>query len=377
MLAIFKDAWLFQTYRRAQEMIALEHILPMTLLIPSAGGSGASPHMSTDLGEWSDMMQLIIKKWRRDPNGLFTMPFPATVENVRGDAQALAVHNDMTQIRQQITGGLDVPQEFIYGGLNWSGSSISLRVLENLFIGRKEQLDEFLKWVTDRIQRFCLLPEMHIRHRDFKMADDAQQKQIAISLRQTNTVSDQTTMEELGFDYEREQSRKAKEEKDRLAEMERSQLRQAEVQGKVMIAQQEAQAAAEAAAMKESEEQRARGIQEGYDMGQTQEQATADQAAQAQAGAGGDQGGEAAAGAQAGPSVEQQQKDPVILDMMANHFIKGTPPHLVEQELAAIESSNPQLAKAVRERIKRIQQQDASMKPLPEQKPPRRDGAPV
>jgi len=371
LLAVFKDAWLFQTYRRAQESIALEHILPLTLLVPAASSSGAAPHMSMDLGDWADKMQLIIKKWRRDPNGLFTIPFPATIENVRGDAQALNVHNDMTQIRQQITGGLDVPQEFIYGGLNWSGSSISLRVLENLFIGRKEQLDEFLKWVVERVQRFCRLPEIKARHRDFKMADDAQQKQIALSLRQTNTISDQTTVEELGFDFGREVLRREREERERLGIMERSQMRQAETQGKIMVAQAEAQAKAEAAQMKQQETQRAKGIQEGFNMGQAEEAA----------GAGASDGD----GADQTQSTEPPQtatdegmlQDPVLLDMMANHVIKGTPPHLIEMELQALESTNPALAKAVRARIKRIQTQTDSLTPLPEQKPPRRAVSPV
>jgi len=369
MLAVFKDAWLFQTFRRAQEAIALEHILPMTLLIPAPTAAGVSPHMSVDLGDWSDRMNLIIKKWRRDPNALFTIPFPAQVENVRGDAQALAVHNDMTQIRQQITGGLDVPQEFIYGGLNWSGSSISLRVLENLFIGRKEQLDAFLQWVTDRLQRFCLLPEMHIRHRDFKMADDAQQKQIALSLRQTNTISDQTSIEELGFDYEREEARKRREEEDRLAAMERSQLRQAETQGKVMVLQAEFQANAEAAQMRQQQEQEARATQEGYD--------TTPPAEPGMEGAPGEPGAPMPPQGPGDPQQAPDQTDPVILDMMANHLIKGTPPHLLEQELAALETTNPALAKKVRERIKLIQKQTADYKPLPEQKPPRRESTPV
>jgi hypothetical protein len=381
MLAVFKDAWLFQTYRRAQEQIALEHILPLTLLSPTGGGSGTSPHMSMDLGDWADKMQLIFKKWRRDPNGLFTIPFAATIENVRGDAQALNVHNDMTQIRQQITGGLDVPQEFIYGGLNWSGSSISLRVLENLFISRKEQLDDFLGWVVERVQRFCRLPNMYARHRDFKMADDAQQKQIALSLRQTNTISDQSTVEELGFDYERELKRRNKEEGERLAVMERSQLRQAELQGKVMVAQAEAQANAEAAAMKKQEEQKARGIQEGYDMGQAAEQAAAEAAMAQDPNAQDPNAQDPAAGqdpqAQQAAPADAAQMDPVMLDMMANHIIKGTPPHLIEMELQGLESSNPALAKAVRARLRTMQQQTASLNPLPEQKPPRRANAPV
>jgi hypothetical protein len=399
ILAVFKDAWLFQTYRRAQESIALDHILPLTLLIPAPSRDGTSPHMSIDLGDWTSRMQRMIQKWRRDPNGIFTVPFPADVQNIRGDAQALNVHNDMTQIRQQITGGLDVPQEFIYGGLNWSGSSISLRVLENLFINRKEQLDRFLKeFVLPNVQRFCDLPDIDIHHRDFKMADDAQQKQIALGLRQTNTISDQTTIEELGFDYDTELKRRDKEEDERINSLERTQLAQAETQGRSMIIQARYQSLAQAEAEKTNETELAQGQSQGFAMSgmdPMQQQAAPGQ----EEAAPGQEGAEAAAqegaapaegeqmAAQAGPPPDAQAQqvsggtnmpeDPIMLDMLAQHYLKTIPPSMLEQELQLISQSNPRLAAAIQNRIKKIKEQTAKLRPLPEQKPPRRANSPV
>ncbi len=119
LLHVFKDSWLYQTLRRAQEAISVEHILPMTVLIPSAAPAGASPHMNYNLQTWAANMQDMVRTWRRDPNAIFTAPFPCTVENIRGDAKALNVFNDMEMVRQQIAGGLDVPIEFVIGNLQW------------------------------------------------------------------------------------------------------------------------------------------------------------------------------------------------------------------------------------------------------------------
>ena len=349
LLPVFKDAWLFQTYKRAQEAIALEHVLPLTLLIPQPANNGVSPHMSTDLGEWSRKMMDIVGRWRRDQNSIYTVPFPVSVENVRGDAKSLNVFDELNMIRQQIAGGLDVPQEFIYGGLNWSGSSISLRVLENLFLSMIEQLNSFLQdFLVPKLQMFLSLPAVKITHKDFKMADDAQQKQIALNLRQTNTVSDRTTLEELGFDPEQERRRKAEEAVDRDAAVIKQMMVQAEAQGRALQTQTEYQIAAQ----KKQESSAGPGGPPLEKKGSTL----------------------------APPENLSILNTPGLMDTLVDHFVKspGTADHK-KIDMLMIQKNNPELASAIRDRLSTIKAQSSSpeLKPLPEQKPPRRGASPV
>lgn len=400
MLNIFKDAWLYQTYRRAQEAIALDHILPMTILSPAPSPDGLSPHMSTNLADWSGKIQTMVQRWRRDPIGIFTVPFSANVQQIRGDAQALNVHNDMNQVRQQIAGGLDVPQEFIYGGLTWSGSSISLRVLENLFLTRIEQLNGFLRdFIIPKLQRFLSLPKIMIRHADFKMADDAQQKQIALGLRQTNTISDRTTVEELGFDYEEERIRRTKEDAERLELIDKQQIAQAELQSRVMAIQAKGQAIAQIEAQKaiaeatakdqqESEDQTAYEFAEGIveeentqkkadnEMEKREEKGEKSVAAQKKKEGAADK--KAPEGPPEAKTITKSLKlSPEILDSLANNFLKTVPPSMVQQELDIIAENDPPLAKAIKSRMKMIAKQTKDIKPLPESKPPRRADSPI
>lgn len=365
ILPVFKDVWLHQTYRKAQESIALDHVLPLTLLSPASSSGGVSPHASIDLASWSSKMQNIVRKWRRDQNGIFTVPFPAQVENIRGDAQALNVHNDMTQIKQDIAGGLDVPADFLFGGMNYSGSSISLRILENLFIQRKNQLDRLVsEFVVPKMRSYSNLPEVDIHHRDFKMADDAQQKQIALGLRQTNTISDRTTIEELGFEFETEKLRRDREEKERLDNMERQQLRQAEIQGQVLVLNARYQSQAEAEQQRVAERESQASQAEGFTG------VRADPNAQGAGAQGGQPQPEAQPGADA-------TGDPVLLDAMADNFLKSQDPLSQQQQLMQIERSNPQFAAAIKSRMKLISKQVQDNQPLPDQKPPRRSSSPV
>jgi hypothetical protein len=383
LLNVIKDAWLLQTFKKGQEAIALEHILPLTLVSPMPSPATPSPHMGTDLGTWRGKMQNIFSQWRRDPNALFPVPFPVQVSQVRGDAQALSLHNDLNQQRQNIAGGLDVPPDFLYGNLTWSGGNVTLRVLENLLINRLSTVNGFQKdWLQPRLRRFFMLPRCEIRHKDFKMADDIQQKNIALQLRASNTISDQTVVEELGFDVSREESRKEKEMDKRLADTRKQRIADAEVNAKINIIMVEneleiAKIRAEAQQV-EIDAAAARGeLPPGQANMQTAPGAQPNQPQQpGRPGGNGQTGGN---GRQepmqilGGQDQPMPSPSPLALQTMVNNFIKSTPVHEQEYQLNILAQDDPVLARAIKDHLTMLQRGQAEvMKPQPEQKPPRR-----
>lgn len=180
------------------------------------------------------------------------------------------------------------------------------------------------------------------------MADDAQQKQIALNLRQTNTVSDRTTLEELGFDPEQERRRKAEEASDRDAAVIKQMMVQAEAQGRALQTQTEYQIAAQ----KKQESSAGPGGPPLEKKGSTL----------------------------APPENLSILNTPGLMDTLVDHFVKspGTADHK-KIDMLMIQKNNPELASAIRDRLSTIKAQSSSpeLKPLPEQKPPRRGSSPV
>lgn len=353
ILNVFKEVWLWQTYKRGQSAIALEHALPMTLLSPAPAPGAPSPHMSGDLGSWQGKLGTMVDKWRRDQNAMFTVPFPVQVSQVRGDAQALSLHNDMAQVREQIAGGMDVPSSFLYGGLTWTGASVDLRVLENLLINRVGRCDDFLgDWLVPALRRYFRLPRLVVRHADFKMADDVQQKQIAMNLRATNTVSDRTVMEELSFDYAKEEKFKREESDARLKDMEKQQIAQANLQSKISWIQARTEAAIQAWRVAQMPQQPGMMPAPGQEV--PPEAAPVDLPV---------------------TTSTNSSLSPSTVDLMATHFLKTTSPDEVPNRLMFMKQSEPVLAAAIENRLKIIQQNSVDMQPMPEQKPPRRGPA--
>jgi hypothetical protein len=296
-------------------------------------------------------------------------PFPAELVNIGGDAQALNVYNDMEQVRQHIAGGLGIPSDLIYGaGAAWSGTSVSLRMLESMWLKSIKTIDKFVNsFVVKNVAAWLSLERIKINQRDFKMLDDSQQKQLALTLRQTNTISDRTVMQQLGFDYSEEQKQKRAEEDDRNNTMTRQMIAQATAQGQAQIVTARLQAQAELAQQQEMERgQRDKQLKEYDDVLDPAGKADMAQVADAV---------KSPKPALTGGSGITMSSS--MLDTLADNAIKATPPDMMDDMVMRLQQQNPILAAAVRKRQGTLQKATVDMRPLPEQRAPRRNNGAI
>jgi hypothetical protein len=204
IIHVLKDMYYLYTLRRAQEAIALEHIVPFDIIYPMPNAQ-QDPYIHSDLSNWRQQIENVIGRHRRDPNFKAVIPIPVGFGRLGGDGKAMMLSPEMNYLTQTIVGGMGIPQEFLFGGLNWTGSSISLRTLENDFMQNRSQLLDLVHWIKDKYRVWLNLPNIEeIRFADFRMADDVQRNQQLIGLNAQMKVSDQTLLTELGYNYDHE-----------------------------------------------------------------------------------------------------------------------------------------------------------------------------
>lgn len=205
IIHVLKDMFYLYTLRRAQEAIAMEHIVPFDMIYPMPNAQ-QDPYIHVNLANWRAQIENMIKRHRRDPNFKAVMPVPVGMGRLGGDGKAMMLTPELNYLTQTIVGGMGIPQEFLFGGLNYTGSSISLRTLENDFIQNRSQLLDLVMWIKDKARVWLSLPNIkNIKFADFRMADDVQRNQQLIGLNAQQKVSDQTLLTELGYDWEQEQ----------------------------------------------------------------------------------------------------------------------------------------------------------------------------
>lgn len=394
-LMIHSMSRMFYLYvlRRAQEAIALQRIMPLEFIFPQSNGA-QDPYQHVNLGSWQMTVQDEIKKWRQDPNYISVVAVPLGFERLGGDGRALLLGPEIEVTNKEITGGMGVPIEFVFGGLSWSGSSVSLRMLENHFLSYRRLLLQFVGWVKNRLRLYLNLPDVHIGFTEFKMADDLQRKQLVIQLNAANKISDHTLLRELGFDYDEEQRAIQKETDDRNRIQSLLMKAQTQAQGEAQIesakyqvrSQQAYNEAAEAAGLppmgQDPNAQAAPGAAGGAPVAAGADAQLAQDAAQQQATeVPANQPGVAGAAAGGGGQVVPLDASRIAKDW-ANKLAKLSP---IDRQRAMVElqAKMPNMASLVARLLssmgqgQTVGQAQARMQPLPQQRPPRRAAAAI
>ena len=210
ILPAMKMLYYMQTLRRGNEAIVADHLIPMRSMFPSSQGN-LDPFTQLNLGMWRGAVEEQILKWRRDSNHIGVFPIPIGYQSLGGDAKVLMVTPEMTYLEESIINSLGFPTEFIKGGATWTSASVSLRIVENMFMAYREMLTDLLNFfIVPKVQAFLQYPKVQLKFKKLKMSDDPQAKELLLMLAQQGKLSDSLVLDEFGFDIkENQELRKA------------------------------------------------------------------------------------------------------------------------------------------------------------------------
>jgi hypothetical protein len=356
ILPALKDSFYLQVMKKAQEAVMLEHLVPLDVMFPASQDAAANPYMMINLADWKRRIEGEIVKWRWDPNYKPILPVPIGHQRIGGNGRALMLTQEIRAWSEHIIAGMGVPQEFVFGGLSWSGSSVSLRMLENQLLTYRTMHEHFLEhFLIPNVARFMGWREVSVHMKEFKMADDMQMKQLMMSLNQMNKLSDKTLLAEFGKDALDEHKLLEQEMKRRLDLQKMEQMQQAQTGGEAQLVQAKYQIKAQDQMLAHQKKQMAE--QQGQQAAAMQQQ---QMAAQQQA------------------AGQQPVQSNVNVIEMAEAFAKklqNMDPAERARVQQQMQQQSPQLARLVAEKMTTMQAM--AQEPLPEQRPPRREAAVV
>jgi hypothetical protein len=195
------------TLRRANEAIALEHIVPRRIVHPLAASGQGDPITTINMGIWKQEFERATRLYRTDPLHIQTSPIPVGITNIGGEGRALLTLGEVQEAEKNIVLGFGVPMEFLTGGLGQVRGEITLRQIENQLQTHIEKLNALIQWIERRVAAFMGWSSIRVHLADFKMIDDVENKQIKLQLWQAQLVSDSTIASMLDIDlaHERKQ----------------------------------------------------------------------------------------------------------------------------------------------------------------------------
>lgn len=392
ILAVLKDSFYTQLMKKANEVLLMEHVIPLRIIHPQTGDAHANPYEHAHLASWKRQVAREIQTWRRDPNYLPITNFPLGYQQLGGQGKMLLFVNELRSMYEILAAGTGCPQEFVFGGLSYSGSNVSLRMLENDFLRGIEQRKGLLNWVIKKVAHYLRWEEVSADFKPFKMADDLQRLAYYQQLRQSGDISRQSLVTYAGFDSDAEDEIMNRESaKDRAAKV-AQQVSDAEAQGKAqeVLAKYQAkvqkemqidlmreQAGIQSQAMQQQANLQSRAMK---DQMQTQLQAqqqaqqqAMQQQAQTQQGPPGIPQSQLSsnAGTVDGQGNVNMQQAPVDLRQLAHRiasYIKEHP----EQRGAVLKNIKDKMGSEMANLVAEMSSTQVDMRPLPEQRPPRR-----
>jgi hypothetical protein len=403
LLPVLKDVFYLQIMKKAQEAILLEHIVPLRIIFPQAASGTSDPFTTINLVDWREHVAAEIARWRYDPNYIPILPLPIGNQTIGGDGRALLMTQEIAHWSEQILNGMTVPIEFIKGGMSYAGTNVSMRMLENQFIGFILRHKALTRWVMREVANFLRWPMATPRFKPFKMADDIQRKAFDLNLNQAGKLSDTTLLAGCDYDQAEENLIMEKETASRLAATKKQQLAMAEIQGEQQLIMAKYQIKAQQAQIEAMGTGAAPGEPGGPEaMGAGtvggQEAGGVIQTEQPQ-GEMATQGGlpELQSGLNEGQRMQPGQAGAVdlpTLAVMQAKVIAGMAPQQQQQAVENLAMQSPELADLVVQMLRQmgvtVQRAEAAqpglgaagaaasqinMKPLPEQRPPRREAA--
>jgi len=204
LLHVLQLLFYIQMLRKSQFAIAEDRMVNFRYLYPPIEYVLQGGPFSTNLGMWRNQVEDALRIWRDDPNNMPVFPVPVAYGTIGGEGKQLLLIPEIQTLIEELIVGLQVPREFVFGGLTWTGTSVSLRMLENHYLNYRQYLSNVIDKIISTIAKVKDIPEIKIHMRPFRMADDLQRAQIKMNLASGGKISDETLLQEFDLDYNTE-----------------------------------------------------------------------------------------------------------------------------------------------------------------------------
>lgn len=197
--------------RKANEAIALDHIVPKRILHPIQHGAQDFAQQIS-LGRWQEEMKWNLRRFRRDPLHTMLAPIPVGVVNMGGDGRAMLTLAEVQEAEKGIMAAHGIPEEFLYGGLTKAGMEGTLRLIENQLQSHADDMNDLLQWYEDQISKFLGWERIDVKLTTLRMVEDTEHKamllQAAAGQMGQVQISPNTVLERLGLDPEEERRKR-------------------------------------------------------------------------------------------------------------------------------------------------------------------------
>lgn len=204
LISIYALVFYQALLRRANEAIAVEHLTPLRIISPKQGTGGADPSVVLNLENFRRRMEEEIRKFKKDPNHMTISPIPVDQTNIGGEGRALLISQELQFAEESILMGVGLPRELMAGTMNWTSSTVGLRLLENTMTNYVAEVTELKDWIITKINAYYGMTDVEIEFIPFKLMDDDETRQQLAAMLEKELIAPSTYLEAFSLDLDEE-----------------------------------------------------------------------------------------------------------------------------------------------------------------------------
>lgn len=181
-IANFRYLHQLQVYRKIDEAVGMDYMLPFRLFSPNIGTNNSDASLYTLFGTWTQHIKKIIDNRRKDPFAIHSLPFPVTYQEMGAEGKNLSPKDLIEFQTNDMLDAMGYPAELFRGSMQVQQIPTALRLFENSFYFIYQNFNNFLKWVASKVLAYTNQEDIGVSLKLPSMADDLEQRSIYLQL---------------------------------------------------------------------------------------------------------------------------------------------------------------------------------------------------
>lgn len=211
-IANYRNIHQLQVYRKIDEAVGLDYLLPFRLFSPSQNMNTNDMVNNVLLSRWSSEVRKIVRNRRKDKFAMHALPFPVNYQEFGAEGKTLTPKDLMEYQTATLLDGMGYPQELFKGSLQYLQVPTGLRLFENSFLFIYIGFNNLAQWTVRRVRSYLNQPPLEIMLQRPTLADSLERKQLIFQLASMGEISRETGYDSLGIDNVRGELKKRMEE---------------------------------------------------------------------------------------------------------------------------------------------------------------------
>jgi hypothetical protein len=200
-LANYRSIFQLQVYRKIDEAVGLDYMVPFRLFTPVADpGHLQDVFQNMQMGQWTNAIEEIIRRRRKDKFAMHALPFPVNFQEFGYEGKELTPKDLIEYQTNNLLDGMGFPVELFKCSLQYMQVPTAVRMFENSFLFVQTGFDAFTKWASRKCRAYLQLPKMAVTLQRPSLADSLERKQILLQLSSAGEVSRELAYEPFGVD---------------------------------------------------------------------------------------------------------------------------------------------------------------------------------